>query len=472
MSDIRGSILTHPRLLHQPLFFDVILDRKAIAASGRGSSEDPRIRKDDRLKIVSAGGSGNLTKTLVGCYYHYMRIGFFTDSYLPRLDGIAISVETFREHLEELGHEVYIFCPHRPEPFQEPSPRVYRFKSTPSVLYDEYRNTFPFSRKHYKAISQLGLDIVHIHTPMQIGILGHIIASRNHLPLVTTCHSDPGLFKDYKWLKYVFTLTVGVTTLLAPRDAHKRRLANPLSFNSTVRAYMDQFDLIIAPSTKIQKSLKLFGIHARIEIVPTGFDVNALPVDGRRGAQRQKLGLNDDHIAIISTSRLVQEKRIDFLLYCFAIACRDHPNYVFLIVGDGPKKKELIRLAQKLGISSQIKFLGKLERKELVATLQAADVLVNASLRETQGLVFNEAAAVGLPVIALEEDINPILQHQSTALIPANTVESYAHAVQELASSTTKRHEFGKRALGLARLYGSSNQAKKLEKLYTELLSR
>lgn len=399
-----------------------------------------------------------------------MRIGFFTDSYLPRLDDIAVSVETFREHLEELGHEVYIFCPQRPEPFEEPSPRIYKFKSIPALLYDEYLNTFPFLRKHYRAIAELNLDIVHVHTPLQLGILGHIVARKCNLPLVTTCHSDPDLFKDYKWLKGVIAATSAVTLLLFPRNKNKRRLANPLSFKAQLRAYLDQFDLIVVPSEKIRKSLRRLGVGVRTEIVPTGFDLNLLPAKSSRISERHKLGLSEEDVALISTSRHVREKRIDFLLQAFALACANHPNYVFLLVGDGPKEKKLARLSKKLGISRQVQFLGKLGRNELLATLEAADILVNASFRETQGLVFNEAAAAGLPVIALENDINPILQHGKTALIPANTAEDYARAIEDLCSDAHKRREFGKRARELALSYSSSNQAKRLEKLYLELV--
>lgn len=396
-----------------------------------------------------------------------MHIGFFTDSYLPRLDGIAISVETFRKNLEDLGHKVYVFCPERPGPFQPPSPRIYRFKSLPALLYDEYRNTFPFTPKNIKTIEKLQLDIVHIHTPLQIGILGHYIAHKFKIPLVTTCHSDPGLFQEYGWLKNVISIVAGIT-LLMPQQNNHRKLINPTNFNSVLKSYLNQYALIIAPSDKIKKSLIRLGVKARTEIIATSFDTSLIPKASKRFSQRQKLGLSS-HVVFISTSRHVKEKRLDFILNAFAITARNHPEYFLLLIGDGPKNTELRNLTKNLGINQQVKFLGKLERGDLIACLQAADILVSASLRETQGLVINEAAAVGLPVIALESDINPILQDNKTGLIPSNNIKDYAAAMQQLASNPDMRRQFGVLAKKLAEKYTPINQAKRLEKLYLEL---
>ena len=91
-----------------------------------------------------------------------MRIGLFSDSYLPRMDGIAISVESFRLGLEALGHTVFVCCPKRPEQFDEPNNRIYRFSSLPSFSYEGYRDTFPFMPEHIRSVNSLRLDIIHI----------------------------------------------------------------------------------------------------------------------------------------------------------------------------------------------------------------------------------------------------------------------------------------------------------------------
>src|SRR5262245_55828113 len=131
-----------------------------------------------------------------------MRIGFFSDSYLPRNDGISLCTETYRAGLEALGHEVFVFCPKRPEPFVEPTKRIYRFRSLPSVFYEGYRDTIPVRGKHRRYIASLNLDIIHTFTPTQIGVLGMHLAKKHHIPLVTTSNFDVDLIHEYKlmWL--------------------------------------------------------------------------------------------------------------------------------------------------------------------------------------------------------------------------------------------------------------------------------
>lgn len=400
-----------------------------------------------------------------------MRIGFFTDSYLPRLDGIAISVETFRKYLERLGHEVYVFCPERPEPFAPANDRIYRFKSYDAMLYDEYRNTFPFTKKHIDTIKRLNLDIVHVHTPLQIGMLGNYMARKQKIPVVTTCHSDPGLFKDYIWLKGVFGLASGSVSLLTPHHTKRPHLANPLSIKHQIKTYFNNFDAIISPSEKIDRHVKDLGIKTRSEVIATGFDTDLMPKENQRDIKRKELDIKEDAVVFVSTSRHVKEKRIDFILHSFALAAQDKPNYLLLIIGDGPEHKKLLKLSAALNIKDQVKFIGKQQRNDLVATLQASDVLVNACLRETQGLVFNEAAAVGLPVIALESDINPLMIHEKTSLIPQGTPEAYAAALRRLGDNSSLRLKYGAEAKKLALKYDSENQARELVKVYEQLLA-
>lgn len=400
-----------------------------------------------------------------------MRIGFFTDSYLPRLDGIAISVESFRKHLEELGHEVYVFCPKRPGEFTEVSKRIYRFNSTPAFIYDEYRHTFPFAPKHLTFIKKLNLDIIHVHTsPLQVALLGHIAARRYNIPLVSTAHSDPGLLNDYGWLRAVFSFGANTTLMFAPKPRQRPHIVAFRGQNELLKQYFDQFDRIIAPSAKIRGSIQELGVSAQIEIIPTGVDLKQMPPSTARQSQRKALGLKPTDIAFVSTSRHVKEKRIDFLVRAFAVASQNMSNCVFLIIGDGPMKSRVERLANKLGVTSKIKFMGRLEHKTLLETLAAADVLVNGSLRETQGLVFNEAAMVGLPVIALEADINPIIQHEKTGLITDDNLFNFSQAMIRLATDDRLRQRLGKHARELAKAHSAAIEAKKLIKLYKQLV--
>ena len=106
-----------------------------------------------------------------------MKIGFFTDSYLPAVHGVEISMEAFRTNLEKLGHEVFIYAPRSPG-YKDKNPRVFRLESMRVVKEPEMRLAFPLAHKgKLKDIVNFKLDIVHAHTPFSLGLLGKFIAA-------------------------------------------------------------------------------------------------------------------------------------------------------------------------------------------------------------------------------------------------------------------------------------------------------
>lgn len=119
-----------------------------------------------------------------------MKIGFFTDYSLPVINGVSISVELFRRALEEQGHTVYVFCPKYPKtPKDEPN-TIIRFKSTPGIWYDGYRDTFPWTPKNIQLVKRLKLDIIHTHAGGQILSFGTHMGYREHIPIVYSYHTD------------------------------------------------------------------------------------------------------------------------------------------------------------------------------------------------------------------------------------------------------------------------------------------
>src|ERR1035437_5087340 len=120
-----------------------------------------------------------------------MRIGFFTDFYRPQINGISFSIDTFREEMEKLGHEVYVFAPAPGlRRYKEKDKRVIRFPSLKGIFFDDYLTSLFFPPQALSKIEKLKLDIIHCHTPSQIGLLGVYFAVHSDTPLVMTYHTD------------------------------------------------------------------------------------------------------------------------------------------------------------------------------------------------------------------------------------------------------------------------------------------
>ena len=109
-----------------------------------------------------------------------MRIGLFTDSYRPSINGIVYVVESLKRELEALGHEVYVFCPAKsisPSKqaellHEDENSRIIRFRSITGAFFDDYDTSVFFPPVVQRQIANMNLDVVHIFTPSQIGLLG------------------------------------------------------------------------------------------------------------------------------------------------------------------------------------------------------------------------------------------------------------------------------------------------------------
>src|SRR6266852_3273112 len=93
-----------------------------------------------------------------------VRIGLFTNNYLPFCGGVTVSVETLRRGLEARGHEAWVLAPRFPGPIADP-PRVLRYPSIPATTYPEFPLAIPFARAIAARVRALAVDVFHAHHP-------------------------------------------------------------------------------------------------------------------------------------------------------------------------------------------------------------------------------------------------------------------------------------------------------------------
>jgi len=141
---------------------------------------------------------------------------------------------------------------------------------------------------------------------------------------------------------------------------------------------------------------------------------------------------------LVSIGRLLHWKGFNLGLMAFAQLQRELPNSEYHLIGDGPERRNLERLAQKSGIASQVRFWGNLPRQQVLEKLLECDVLVHPSLHDSGGWVCLEAMAAGRPVICLDLG-GPALQVTEEtgvkvpAITPAQVVHDLAEAMHRLA---------------------------------------
>ncbi|MEP6710091.1 MAG: glycosyltransferase, partial [Candidatus Saccharibacteria bacterium] len=125
-----------------------------------------------------------------------MRIGLFTDTYRPSINGIVFVVESLKKHLEAEGHEVFIFCPARSmRPSQhvarfDEDEHVIRFPSIKGAFYDDYDTSLFFPPRVLSQIRDLDLDVIHFFTPGQVGLMGVYASFKTNTPLIAQHCTD------------------------------------------------------------------------------------------------------------------------------------------------------------------------------------------------------------------------------------------------------------------------------------------
>ena len=125
-----------------------------------------------------------------------MRIGIFTNNYIPIVSGVTESIESFRKELEARGHEIYIFAPRFPG-HKDDNPNVFRY---PSINY-KYKTPFPIAitlgKGALKKAKELKLDVIHSQHPFNVGQDALKIARKLDLPILFTNHCRYDIYTHF-----------------------------------------------------------------------------------------------------------------------------------------------------------------------------------------------------------------------------------------------------------------------------------
>lgn len=380
-----------------------------------------------------------------------MRIGFYTNCYKPRINGVVRSIAVFRQALLNLGHEVHLFAPAAPGYFDD-EPDVYRYPALPWDSNALYRLALPFSRRLGKLSADLHLDVIHSHHPAMLGWVAARHARRAGIPLVFTLHSQYQHYGAY--------LPVG------------GRVVRAVSRQAVVR-YMALCQRIIAPTSAARDQVlrDAPALAGRVVVLPTPLPVEAFPGVASRDL-RTKYGL-DEHFTFAVVSRLSAEKGLSELLQAFASLRRRRERVRLLILGDGPEREDLETEAIELRIDDAVIFAGMVPFSQVAAHLQAADAFVFTSRVEAQGLVLNEAMAVGLPVVAYDAPfIRDIIVDGQNGLLARPHYRALAIKMATLVDHEDLRRNLAAQGLVTARRYGAEERAQQLACIYEDAVAQ
>lgn len=321
-----------------------------------------------------------------------MRIGLFSDTYLPDCNGVATSVATLQKTLEDHGHEVFVIANHKGLIHKQREGNVLRLPGIELKWLYGYIMSSPIQISAMNEIKAMNLDVIHVHTEFGIGIFARMAAKELNLPIVSTYHT---MYEDYS--HYINIL----------RSDEVEKMAKK-AVTSLSRIVADSTEIVISPSEKTKEALLNYGVSVPISVIPTGLDLkkfNRESVDPKLVDElKQKYGIQpDDHVALY-LGRVAEEKAIDVVIRGFKKASQD-PHCKLMIVGGGPSLDDLKHLVKELKMEDSVIFTDKQDREIVPGFYALADAFVSASLSETQGMTFVESLASECVVFARKDGV-------------------------------------------------------------------
>jgi len=372
-----------------------------------------------------------------------MNIAFFSESYKPYLSGVTNSIETLKNGLENIGHKVMVFSPSYPG--AKPMPNVYRFPSLPAP-YPGYRLTIPVPGKYLGLLRESNIDVIHSHSPYQLGLLSMHYAKKLKVPFVLTMHTMLG-----KYMHYVPLIPDKLLDLISSRY---------------LKGFCNRCDRVIVPTQKVKEQLSSIGISSKIEIIPTGIDLSLTAAANPSGI-RGKYGIPDGAKLLIFVGRLAKEKNLAFLLKAFELTRSRNNNVYLILAARGPMEAEL-----KVAAPKNVIFAGEISYPKVLDYYAASDIFVFSSLSETQGLVLAEAMASGIPQVAVNaEGVSDIVKDGITGFLTPPSIEEFSKKALELLGDRDLWTTMSKASKDTARaVYSKELFARKIELIYKSVI--
>jgi 1,2-diacylglycerol 3-alpha-glucosyltransferase len=381
-----------------------------------------------------------------------MHIAHFSNTYHPVISGVVRSVSSFRAALTALGHNVFVFA-QQSNDYEDEEPFIFRYPAINLPLGGDAPAAIPISPCIDQLIPVLKLNVIHAHHPILVGQVAANKAAELDLPLVFTFHSQYSVYTQY--------FPVSQMTI---QDFLKDTVEN------YVRDYLKKCQHIVVPSDSMHHILaQTYGVENRTTVIPTG--INLKPYRQADGETvRYKHGWEND-IVLISAGRLAPEKNWETLIKAAARVMPRHPELRLVLIGDGPEKEALGKLAKKLEIADRVEFIGKIPFEEVPDYLKAADFFGFASVTETQGLVTMEAMACGLPVVATNATgTRDVVRSEVEGLLTENSAEALAGAIERILSEEGLLGMYREAALKKSTEFDILKQANRLIEVYQQAI--
>ena len=314
-----------------------------------------------------------------------MRIAVFTDSFLPGKGGTEQAVYNMCKALTEIeGNVVKVYCPqfHPKKKVDIAEFDVFRVPSFRLNASDMVALPSIF-RQVYRDVEDFRPDVIHFCTVSGMAKAALKAGKRLGVPVVSTIHTDfEQAFMDAMPIKLVVYILM-------------KQLAKRINASDKVS---------VVSRTQIPGLMK-YGVYRNdIEIIGNGSNPRKCRLtEEEMEATKQRLGIKAGKI-LLSVGRLTKFKNIQFSLRALAAAKQKGlKDFQFIVAGTGNYAKKLKALTKRLKLENEVVFAGFVQDYELNALYKIADLMLFPTIADTYGLVIDDAARMGVPVMVLDK---------------------------------------------------------------------
>ena len=386
-----------------------------------------------------------------------MRVGIFTESYPPLVNGVSTSILMLEHALTKLGHEVFIITvsDNKKDYVLENNGHILRLPSVNLANCYDYKMTSVYPIKAVNMIKKMNLDVIHSNVEFTVGIFARVVSEQLSIPLVHTYHTN--------WEDYTHYITKNKKIL---DDICKKLLKYLVVFfeDKTVTE-------LIVPSNKIYNLFKdKYKFTKNIHIIQTGIETSKFYKENFNlkdiNSLKKKLGIKKKDFVVMTVSRLAKEKSVDRIINNHKELVKKYSNMKLLIVGDGPDIDKLKDEAKSLGVSDSVIFTGKVPLSDIPIYYQLGNVFVTASKSETQGLTVVEAISSSLPVVAVKDDsfVNSVIEEFNGFVFTDD--EKYINSISKLYEDKDLYNRLSNQSRLLSEDFSSEYFALKVLKVY------
>ena len=418
-----------------------------------------------------------------------MKIAIASDIYYPMINGVAVFAHNLANGLAKAGHEVIVIAPsfngkYHVDVDEETGVTTYHLTSARFPLYPDQINKvpekktvlgLPMPRLAYKngiwwsvnpwsevknILNEFQPDVIHLQTAETIALAVMSYVRKYDVPLVSTGHAYPDN-------------VTGQFKLLKPKLIK-------MQADAVLRVYMASFlkhaeyatmPTEMAIGDLVPKNRRRFKVT--VEALSNGVDLSAFHPAKPNPEVLKKYGISTaPKKRVLYIGRVDPEKSISKVVEAFSKALKKVPDAEMLIVGDGIDMNHLKKLVADLNLEDKVKFAGKILPPDLTEIYRTGTLFATASETETQGIVLIEAAATGLPLIAVDKGaVSELCQDKKNGeLCKPGDVDGIAAAMVKILSDKELQKKYSEQSIEISKMHDLNHTLKRFEEIYHEAI--